>query len=393
MGLFGIIGGALAGAVHNAIKNHYSGNSGGSSSHGGGSVNVGNNGNAPGGLSTGSIVHTAGGDYEVTDPGQGTYNPNSGYWSKPHHDGLVMGNGTGSGGGYPGGGSSGGSSYQPPYQPSYQQPQNNDYYNQLQQQLEAQKRAQEEAIRQATQQTVDSINAYQPQINQDYENQQRQNYIANQQALASMGDYMKASGLTGGATETARLGLQSDYQNSRSTADQQRNEAQLKLQQMAQQAQSTGNTQLAGAAGDYYKNYAQLMGDMQAQNNWQQQFDFNKNLQMQDKQKQDALASMGQYYNDYAGQALKFQNDGDPTNDWMIPYLWQSHYNKQNDLDAKANAQAQQDFNNQIKWGNLQNQNLKTNYQIKKPYYNPKKSKKTSSQLDLAGILKGAGLY
>lgn len=47
---------------------------------------VGSNGNAPSGLSSGDYVNTAGGVYQVVAPGTigSTYNPSSGYWSIKH---------------------------------------------------------------------------------------------------------------------------------------------------------------------------------------------------------------------------------------------------------------------------------------------------------------------
>lgn len=68
----------------------------------------------------------------------------------------------------------------------------------------------------------------------------------------------------------------------------------------------------------------------------------------EDAARQDWLATIGRYADDYQAQINAVQNDGDPSNDWQIPYLQAARQNKISDLDAAAAKAAQQDFENQL---------------------------------------------
>lgn len=68
----------------------------------------------------------------------------------------------------------------------------------------------------------------------------------------------------------------------------------------------------------------------------------------EDAARQEWLTTIGRYADDYQAQINAVQNDGDPSNDWQIPYLQAARQNKISDLDAAAAKQAQQDFENQL---------------------------------------------
>ena len=68
----------------------------------------------------------------------------------------------------------------------------------------------------------------------------------------------------------------------------------------------------------------------------------------EDAARQEWLTTIGRYADDYQAQINAVQNDGDPSNDWQIPYLQAARQNKISDLEAAAAKQAQQDFENQL---------------------------------------------
>ena len=68
----------------------------------------------------------------------------------------------------------------------------------------------------------------------------------------------------------------------------------------------------------------------------------------EDAARQEWLTTIGRYADDYQAQINAVQNDGDPSNDWQIPYLQAARQNKISDLEAAAAKAAQQDFENQL---------------------------------------------
>lgn len=255
MGLLGRLAAGLGAAAAKSVASSAA-KGGNSSSGSGGSYsnnvfNVGSSGNAPAGLPMYTPVNTAGGIYTIVPPGTlgASYNNANGYFSVK---GIAY--------------------------PSYtEDAQNlaNTYYNEQLDLINARDREAQEALRKQTQATIDSINSNIPKINQDYEAQQRANYISNEKAKAGMGDYLAAAGYSGGMAESTALGLQSNYENLRNSTDQEKNNALSELQNMVAQAQATGDTNLANLATQKYQSMLSAMqsarqsADAMAQ--WQQQ--------------------------------------------------------------------------------------------------------------------------
>jgi hypothetical protein len=92
----------------------------------------------------------------------------------------------------------------------------------------------------------------------------------------------------------------------------------------------------------------------------------------QAQQRQDAINTLGAYSSDYKAYANQLQNDGDPSNDWLIPYVLSNRQTKLSDQAAAQAAAEQQDFENMLK-------QQQVNYQTNKPYYNPKTGSSSSS--------------
>lgn len=216
------------------------------------------------------------------------------------------------------------------------------YQNLLDQQL----KAQQEAIAKQTQATVDSINAYKPQIQQAYEQQQKANYIANAKSKASLNDYLKAMGYSGGMAESTLANIDAQYLANRAEADTEKNNALEQVANRAAQAQISGDTSLAELMGDYYNNYLNALQN-------QQQTDYD-----------NYANSIGAYYQDYQAEINRLLNMGVPEDDYRIKLLRQARNEK---LQAMAQAEAeaeQQAFANSLK-------QQQVNYQINKPYYKP----------------------
>jgi hypothetical protein len=238
-----------------------------------------------------------------------TVTDNSGReWKMTSNGGVATGNNysiSGNQGAYKGnaGGSSGGSS---------------NYYNQYQSLLDKQLKAQQDAIDKQTQTTVNSINAYKPKVEQSYANQQKANYIANARGQAQMGDYLGAMGYSGGMAESTMANLNNTYQNNRATADTEKNNAMLSIDQQAAQAKASGDTSLADAANTYYTNYLSTFQN-------QQQFDYQKQLQEQ----QNYTNTVGANANDYMAEAQRLIASGIPEDDYRVRLLLAKHYEKE----------------------------------------------------------------
>jgi hypothetical protein len=156
-----------------------------------------------------------------------------------------------------------------------------DYYRKA---LEEQQRA----IRERTDQAVAANNAYIPQIQQRSKQALQNAYIANQQARMRAPQALNALGMTGGASESSLLGLDTNYQNARSQIEQERSRALEGIRQNEAQIRATGDATLSEAAASYYDKLvaAALEAERQAQDqaNWEAEF------ALQQKQYEDAAA-------------------------------------------------------------------------------------------------------
>lgn len=141
------------------------------------------------------------------------------------------------------------------------------YQDQIARLLEQQRQEEQRAIQQRTQATVDSIGAYRPQVQQSYEDAARQAYINQVRSQGSLGDVLASQGYSGGMTETAMLGLNSEYNQALGQAQQTKSQAEIEIERMIAEAKATGNTDLANSMANYYQNYiAQLQNQQQQQN-------------------------------------------------------------------------------------------------------------------------------
>ena len=126
-------------------------------------------------------------------------------------------------------------------------------------------RRQEAAARAAQQarinQAIAQNQAYIPQIEQQSDRSLQEAYINYMQAKRSAPQTLSALGYTGGATESTMLGLDTGYQNTRTTLDLAREDALRQIMENEQQIRATGDASLSELAARYYGEYANLSRD------------------------------------------------------------------------------------------------------------------------------------
>lgn len=137
--------------------------------------------------------------------------------------------------------------------------------------MQARQNAQNQAAsQQRTRQLVDSIRGNETDINDAYQEAQRQAYINQALQKYQVGDYLSANGYTGGMAESTLAQLAANYENNRRNATSERDAALRQNEQLIAEAQASGNSELAEIANNYM---AQAMAAMQnqAQMNYQVQ--------------------------------------------------------------------------------------------------------------------------
>ena len=169
-----------------------------------------------------------------------------------------------------------------------------EYYDKM---LAEQQRAIQERINAA----VQANNAYIPQVDQQ-SNQALQNaYISREQARTRAPQALAALGYTGGAAESSMLGIDTGYENTRNTIEQERSRALEGIRQNEAQIRSTGDATLLEAAQSYYNNL--VAAAERAQQQAQEQANWEAEFAMQQQQYGDAAAQQA-WQNAYEERAL-----------------------------------------------------------------------------------------
>lgn len=78
-------------------------------------------------------------------------------------------------------------------------------------------------------------------------------------------------------------------------------------------------------------------------------------LKQQEQAKQQWIDTIGAYSGDYQAQINKIANDGDPSNDWMIPYLQAARQQKLAGIEEAAAKAQQNAIDNQLAWARINN--------------------------------------
>ena len=171
---------------------------------------------------------------------------------------------------------------------------------------------QQEANKLAVKQGTQRLENQKASINQSYDDSARQAYIANMQSKKNLPQQLAANGLTGGATETANLGLQTSYENNLNNININRNNAINDIDNAIIELQNNGDLTAA----------EQALANSQAALSAYQNLLGNKiNYDITKKQNDLSaqLSTIGQYSNDY--QAEIDRRTAINPNDPLIPYL------------------------------------------------------------------------
>lgn len=154
----------------------------------------------------------------------------------------------------------------------------NDYYSQTEDLLREQYEAQQRAIQEGINNAVAQNESYIPKVNKDFESAVNSAYVTRELNKANAGEALSAMGMTGGASESALLGMNTGFENSRNEATRSRDSTINDIYQNSANIRSTGNTNLATLGADYSGKLAQALQLAQQQaderSNFDKQFDF-----------------------------------------------------------------------------------------------------------------------
>lgn len=143
-------------------------------------------------------------------------------------------------------------------------------------------------------QTVQSIEANKETINNESDKALREAYINNMLEKAGLNDYLQAMGYTGGMAETTAGRIESNYENNRSNAIAQRDEALRNNEELVAQAKVSGDSALVDMASDYMDNYVntlqnQINTNLQVAEQQQNQDNLDREYQLKLAQYNDTL--------------------------------------------------------------------------------------------------------
>lgn len=132
----------------------------------------------------------------------------------------------------------------------------------------------------AVQQGINRLNAQKGTINQGYDDAARQAYIMSRQSQQALPQQLASQGISGGATETAQLGLMTGYQNNLNSINTGRQGALTELGNSVVDLQNTGDLNTAEqtlqnnqAALSAYQN---MINNSAGYGQWQSEFNYGK---------------------------------------------------------------------------------------------------------------------
>ena len=276
----------------------------------------------------------------------------------------------------------------------------------LQNRYDALSKQQQEANRLAVKQGTQRLENQKTNINQSYDDSARQAYIANMQSKKNLPQQLAASGLTGGATETANLGLQTSYENNLNNININRNNAINDIDNaiidlknngdLTATEQALANSQAALSA------YQNLLGNK-----------INYDITKKQNDLSAQLSTIGQYSNDY--QAEIDRRTAINPNDPLIPYLIaarQEKINAQNQANQEA-VKSTVEQQRELAWKLFQETGIadeyissilgipqgtttldytKNQYDISKPYYKPSSGNISDAQSNAWKLFQETGI-
>ncbi|KAF5063139.1 hypothetical protein DSECCO2_297770 [anaerobic digester metagenome] len=161
----------------------------------------------------------------------------------------------------------------------------------------------EQARNARLEQSLAQLEQEKSQSNLNFDEIARQAYIANRQSQMNLPQQLAAMGISGGASETAQLGLSTTYQNNLNSNEQAR---QQMVQQMANsvlQARLQADSDIGGYYADAQQSalaaYQQQQAQQQAYDQWAQQFGYQQRQDSLDREwQQTQLNNSNKQYQD-----------------------------------------------------------------------------------------------
>lgn len=181
------------------------------------------------------------------------------------------------------------------------QPAQPDYMQQL---IDMQRKQQLAALEQARAQTLSSLEAEATGVGESALAERSGIRAQGQKAARSFGEYLAARGLS-----TSGTGVQAQIAQNVTTGQGISGSLGREQSQLADIERRRGLAEQQFALGQQ-----QLESGLA-----QQQLEYQ--MGQQEQAKQDYLTTIGRFGRDYQAEIDRVQNDGDPTNDWQIPYL------------------------------------------------------------------------
>lgn len=253
-----------------------------------------------------------------------------------------------------------------------------DRYDKIAQQ---QKEANAAAVKQGTQR----LESQKSGINQAYDDSARKAYIANMQSKKNLPQQLAASGVTGGATETANLNLQTSYENNLNDINNNRvnalNDIDNAIVELKNNGDLTAAEQALATSQAALSAYQNLLSSKINYDVAKKENDFNAQL-----------STIGQYADDYQAEIDKRTaiNPNDP----LIPYLVAARQEKINAQEQSKNESISSaiEQERELAWNLFQETGIsnsyieailgipegtttleysKNQYDINKPYYKP----------------------
>lgn len=208
----------------------------------------------------------------------------------------------------------------------------NDLYN-------AQYNAQVAALDSAYQNNVASLDAAEKKIEPTYYAAKNQTAANTTQAQQAWNERAAASGLNSGASGQAALSRNNAYQQAMTDIGTAEADAHADLNLQRQKLASEYSAAINQARAENDASKAQAL-----YSEWVRQDEIARQReQIEYQREQDAKTeyanTISAYYDNYMAEIQKLQNDGDPSNDWKIPYLQAARNQKQaNQAAAEASA-------------------------------------------------------
>ena len=220
-------------------------------------------------------------------------------------------------------------------------------YNDIQKAYEEQEEAIREQNRLAVEQGVNRLNAQKNNINQSAEDNARQAYIMHMQAQKALPQQLASQGVTGGATETANLGLATTYQNNVNDIDRNKANALQDIDNAIVDLQNTGD--LSAVEQVLANNQAALnayMSNLDKQvgyNQWAAQFNANRTDAMAEQAYRDKI-----YADQMAQQQIKNKQqeiENDRYDQSYADKMAQQDRENQWYVDSLEDARKKEEFN------------------------------------------------